>query len=493
MRIGIVPLDSRPATAIFPQRIAAIAGIETLLPPPAMLGMFLQPGDTQALARWLLEVAPDVDALLLAADMLAYGGLVASRSPAQSLTDALASLAILERLHERFPHVPLLVASVIMRISITASDASVVQHYHNLIRYSELHYMVEQDGRDDLRADLAAVAAQIPPTILQNYLAARHRNHTVNRHLVNAWSRGVLAGLILIQEDASSVGPHLIEHEILRSLAAEHGITDLPLYPGADEGVQTLLARQINAHAGLRVDLRYTSDWGAATVAPFEDRPLRATTEQHLAAAGVVVDATAPIVFWTHTPATSEELSAAVATIGALIAAGRHVAVADVAQPNGSDPALMAALRDAGILPHLVAYAGWNTAGNTLGTIIAHVSAWHAANTVGWTPEQRMAQTVFLWERYVDDWGYQSFVRQIAQDAVLARGEDPWQLGAAWERAEADVRERLSAWAQSLWQTGGWAGPPPTLAIRLPWRRMFEVEVTAVLDSAYAAGSSLAE
>ena len=52
--IGILPLDDRPATRIFPERIAAIAGIRALTPPREALGNFRTAGDFEALRSWLL-------------------------------------------------------------------------------------------------------------------------------------------------------------------------------------------------------------------------------------------------------------------------------------------------------------------------------------------------------------------------------------------------------------------------------------------------------
>src|SRR5690625_7129093 len=48
------------------------------------------------------------------------------------------------------------------------------------------------------------------------------------------------------------------------------------------------------------------------------------------------------------------------------------IAIADIAYANGADPVMVPQLLQA-FEPHeLAGYAGWNTAGNTIGTVVAH-------------------------------------------------------------------------------------------------------------------------
>ena len=65
------------------------------------------------------------------------------------------------------------------------------------------------------------------------------------------------------------------------------------------------------------------------------------------------------------------------------------------------------------LLDKLTAYAGWNTSSNTLGTVIAHLSACHAAEQAGiFTCEARAKADEFLFLRYLEDWGYMACVRR---------------------------------------------------------------------------------
>ncbi|MBV9972319.1 MAG: DUF4127 family protein, partial [Candidatus Eremiobacteraeota bacterium] len=89
----LVPIDDRPVTLQLPQMVGAIAGANVLVPPRAMLGRFLSPGDPAGIAQWLQSSATQgADAFVLSTDMLAYGGLIASRAPYTPQTVAISRL-----------------------------------------------------------------------------------------------------------------------------------------------------------------------------------------------------------------------------------------------------------------------------------------------------------------------------------------------------------------------------------------------------------------
>ena len=90
--LALVPLDDRPCNRQFPAQLAAIAGRSVLLPPRDLLGWFTQPGECEAVAAWLAECP--AEGLVVSLDMLCFGGLVSSRTPAVSESDAMARLEV---------------------------------------------------------------------------------------------------------------------------------------------------------------------------------------------------------------------------------------------------------------------------------------------------------------------------------------------------------------------------------------------------------------
>ena len=105
--------------------------------------------------------------------------------------------------------------------------------------------------------------------------------------------------------------------------------------------------------------------------------------------------------------------------------------MADIAYANGSDNALMEALKQRGLLYKLRAYSGWNTPTNSTGFVLGL-----GMLTEKMTPD---AMDELLTTRYIDDWGYQANIR-----AIVAR-----QLGwfrAAGAYSSLDEKKRAAEW-----------------------------------------------
>src|SRR6516162_40989 len=103
--IAFVPIDDRPVTAQLPVMLGRIAGLPVEAPPRELRGHFLDPGHSDALIAWLNHEAakPQTSAFVISTDMLAYGGLTASRVPGPSYADAEFRLREFAHLRARRP------------------------------------------------------------------------------------------------------------------------------------------------------------------------------------------------------------------------------------------------------------------------------------------------------------------------------------------------------------------------------------------------------
>ena len=163
-------------------------------------------------------------------------------------------------------------------------------------------------------------------------------------------------------------------------------------------------------------------------------------------------------------------------------AASFLVALADVAFVNGADLFLGRQLMQTGLAARLLAYAGWNTAGNTLGTVLAHAVLHLLALRHDPTPEQATAHLAFLFRRYLDDYFYQAVERtHLVYEDLPALGLAPTMERLPADKLaaiEARLQARLSATAGELRNRFVQAGLVRDVRISniaLPWQRLFEI------------------
>jgi hypothetical protein len=522
MRVGLLPLDERPANTRDPQLIAAIAGVDLALPPAELLSAFRTPAPADRLGAWLRRTAPQLDALIVSLEMLGYGGLIASRISDEPLATILQRLDVLRQIKAAHPTLPIYGFNVITRVS-NADNAIEEPDYWaeygtRLYRYSQL--LDRQTQGEAVDAELAALLATIPAEHRRDLLGRRLRNHSVNLAALQLLADNVFDLLVLSSDDTSPYGlpsrekrwlsawaahldllpaasaerPAVVQRSssIVQSNNPESAIRNpqLLMYPGADEVGCALLARLINRRAGRRprVEVLYGVSGGAAIVAPFEDGPVHVTVERQITAIdGQIVTSDGDLLLAVNPPvprrsewhpdwAAQEraerlpQLQRFVATIRDRIAAGGRVVVADVAYPNGADPVLSDLLRAEIDLLQLAAYGAWNTAGNTIGTALAQGCA-----TLSPAADPT-AQLRFLLLRLVEDWGYQQGVRQAARAWLRSTtgSDDPTASNRA---ATIDwITHGLRMKLLDLPGFQGW-----TIAnVRLPWGRLFEVDVDLV-------------
>ncbi|HMD61919.1 MAG TPA: DUF4127 family protein [Opitutaceae bacterium] len=541
-RVAVLPMDDRPVNYDYPRYLSRAAGLDLLLPPREWLGNPWRASRHAELAAWLAETAPAADAAVVAIDTLAYGGLIPSRRSPDPTEAVLARLEILRAIKAVRPALPILASSVVMRVCRSDSSEEEKPYWatygSRMFRLSSLEHKArlgdatpaEIDARDSLRAE-------IPGEVYADYRSGRARNHTVNRAMIDWAAEGVFDYLILPQDDTDDYGWNVAEARSLQAQIRARRLGDRAItYPGADEIGCLLLARFACREAGFapRVWPRYSAVTGPFVVTEYEDRPLQELLKAHLAPlGGTVADSPqdADLMLFVNSPAErqangdsqwlvhqgledvrarmppkfhpwleefagTEGFRATVREIQSpgrnpeefvralmeTVASGRPAALADVAYVNASDTVLGDLLRQQTRAAALAAYGGWNTAGNTLGTVLAQAVIRVLALRAGPTPEQRAAHLEFLFLRFLDDDLYQG------RERTRCMVEDLPGLGiaptmerlpeAAGPEVEARVGANLgrsAAGLRDLFVGSGLARDVRVDHIRLPWRRLFEV------------------
>lgn len=483
LRIALVPLDERPVNTGLVRDVAAIAGAELVLPPHGLLPSYRAPGDAEGIGAWLRAEAPSLDAAVVSIDTLVHGGLIPSRTSTDTAAQGLARLETLRDLHRRHPSLKLAAVSVVMRASDSYSAVEEPEYWSHAGR--EVHALggavhLAWSGSGDVPEPPLA------DDIRSDHARRRLRNHVVGLAALGlAWD-GVLDPLIITADDTATWSSGSAEQRILDYWQRLRGGPGVLIYPGADETGAVLLARVLLAGTGEspRVLVLPGDPEGLELVPAYENVPLRESIARQLAAVGAVeaqTTADADLVVVVHTPDPGRadhfggdpvpDLDAVAATLRALdvaAASGLPVALADLRYGNGADIALVDALSAVGALDRLEAFAGWNTAGNALGSLLALAVAATAGRRRGTLDDA--ARRRALRRRLADDAAYQARVRRsVARDIFGGRIEPAGEATVA--RAEAAITAALARELETL-------APGEAIArVTLPWRRSFEIDV----------------
>ena len=500
----LVPLDDRPANRLFVQQLARVGHPQQSLEvaPRHLLGRLLEPGDCEGVARWTLDRAKAGDTVVVCADMWLYGGLVASRAAATDENQVDARLASLRKLAER--GVKLQVIATIPRLSLRTSDAE-APHERTLANWA---------AKADLPTAEAMLAAPdsapfpqgVPSELVQEYLRVRARNvHTLLK-LVDMASEGVFESLVLGQDDSNKTGIHVEEQQRLRDRIDNSPI--ITLISGIDELSMNVVAGQLAKRAGHSPTVRviYSDPEAAEKIPPLESITLHEMVREHLVLSGAreLDSDEADVDLYVYAPyekpyalpgeEKKPQSEAFVETVQEAMGRKRLVAVADLSLVNRMDPFLaQAVLRDIS-LPELEGFASWNTPANAVGTVIAQLVCHRLAETSPqWKWDHRLesekTHQAFLLARMIDDYGYQTIVRDAIkpQTEGLSAQADP--LLNEFGPVGVDIRLRLVQWARDTFasnyqgrticllpQYKQVAFRDAKLEVVLPWPRIFEVE-----------------
>lgn len=458
----LVPLDDRPVCLDFVVELAKAAGLDVRTPDRTILGGRDRPADVDAVWGWLEgAVSSDGIATLIAsAEMLCFGGLAASRTSTFSFTDVAPRL---ERLRNLAGRVPIYLSALIpgTPVQATAENAG---HWHT---------------RD-------AAARQ----------AHRERHLRINETLITM--AGTLRYLLIGQDDTAPGSAGEAERRQLQTVADDAGAGNVLLTSGADELNARLLARVLADRTALPPAVRviYTYPEAASATPLYEATPLRQTVEEHIESVGAhrAVEAV-DVLLWVHNfegmqqreardqhaggairPDEVRRTSDVLREMREAVAAEQVVALADVRFANGADDVLVRALLEEPRFAGIVAYAGWNTCSNTLGSALAQaVVAWHL-RLFSMPGSDRIYRPVFL-GRILDDWGYQAVVRPRLGARMAARGRNSAELGDLEGEWATGALEGLRADALPPLQASFRYHPVALRGVTFPWHRLFELRL----------------
>ena len=240
MNIGFIPIDNRPVCYTLAQQITAMDNnIKLYIPPREFLGDLKKYADVEKIFEWI-ENLPELDALILSLDTVAYGGLISSRRCEDSFEEIKSRIFKLKEILST-KNAKIFAFSSIMRISNNNYNEEEKEYWARWgKRIFDYSYQTHKLGCE------SCIAQVVPSEILDDYLATRKRNFEINKIYLEWQKEGFFDTLIFSKDDCAEYGFNVQEARVLEELG---GFTKT----GADEIPLTLLARAITRSKNIKI------------------------------------------------------------------------------------------------------------------------------------------------------------------------------------------------------------------------------------------------
>ncbi|MBP2625660.1 MAG: hypothetical protein H6Q68_371 [Firmicutes bacterium] len=513
LTVILLPLDSRPPCTQFVERLAHIAGIKLLMPQPELLDDYKTPANKEALRIWLRQTSKQADAAIISTDMLIHGSLVASRLSSGTVNDTNDVLKLLTTVHQENPNFKMYVFSIIPRLLIADSQENAI-YQKNMLKYSILKDQIYTfENIEDIKK-LTALEEQIPVHIMNHYTAMYEQNTKLNGALMDMVEQGILSSLIIGQDDGQPFGmPNInkqkLQHQLLQKpvLANKVFITR-----GTDEVALTLLSHIVTSLSNYQphIFVVYSTNEGAQITMPYMPNTVATTVEEKIRiAGGLQVDNAeqADFILYIHVGSKKNKsiYKPAAEQLKTLLNQGYKVALVDLTENFQLDETLLPVLLAQNVdLPKLIAYAGWNTTSNSIGTAITQACIFsNALTTQADTPGLvglYQDNLEFLTARFLDDLYYQKEVNPYINKQLQRVHIDPYNLGSHYYQTNYKIQKLMFSKARWLLSEALYNRPviietnqgPQKIIItdlniktNLPWQRTFEIWLKPKLSLAF--------
>ncbi|MCR5834766.1 MAG: DUF4127 family protein [Selenomonadaceae bacterium] len=491
-KILYVPIDSRPCNLYQVLQVTSKLDYEVLTPPIELLGSRVNRGDVEGIWKWVRENAPLADYAVLSTDSLLYGSLVASRVHTLEASTIMERARRFKTLHEDFPYLTIYAIGTIMRtphynfkgeVPYYETHGEKIFQYTALIDKEEMGLLTSEDKRKYKKLE-----AEIPSEYLDDWFKRRARNSDANELFIEYTRAGVFDYFLLGCDDSAKFSQTHRESRRLTELGSDMGKTVTQVTSGADELGMLMIARAINidTHSRPFISVAYNEGEGGKTFPAYCNEPINISVDAAIIAAGgmkIPAHERADLVLAVNTRYNGKTFEAAHANrnhnkfrrdlkpfmkmVNNFMDKGYPVAIADIAFSNGADNALMTQLKRNDLQYKIRAYGGWNTATNSSGFLIG------AGMLTPLMNDKDVAE--LLTTRYLDDWIYQSNVRQEMQSAIWAIGGNPQEIGDKINQVNEILSDKMKDFAaQNLNVPSRWR--MENFKTYLPWQRLFECD-----------------
>lgn len=476
MKIALVPIDNRPVCYNLPMDIASIDdSLELFLPEKRLLGGLYSQANVDGILHWLEKLVhheQEIDAIVISLDTIAYGGLIASRRCKCTFEEINSRLEKLKKILEKSKKV--YAFSSIMRISNNNVNEEEKEYWNKYgTQIFEYSYNFHKEGND---------FSEVPPEILNDYLATRRRNFKINQSYIEWLKQGIVNTLVFSKDDCAEFGLNVLESDILETMIkktftnsenAGFGENAGFVKTGADEIPLTLFARAVcdynNAHP--KISAKFLAPEHKNLISKYEDISIEKSVKAQIELGGGQYsnpDEEDIVLIVNNFEETQGEIVMGVKTApfsGQFSLPKKPYMIADVRFANGADNLFVEKLFKKPIdYDIFYGFSAWNTSANTLGSLIcAGIVRFYA---------QKYDQNEFKklqMVRFLDDWAYQANVRQALKGKPLK--------GNAWREPRPDVRKLQKLMQAFEKKLSKLLRINVKIKYKFPWKRFFEIGI----------------
>lgn len=415
----LLPLDSRPACTKFIADLGKIANIKVIMPPNELLDNYKMTAKTNDLRLWLSENIQNADAAIVSIDMLIHGSLLASRHSTGTDNDTNETLQLLKSIHTKYPKMPIYAFNILPRLWL--ADSKENSKYQKLIlEYSKLKDQVYTfENPKDIKK-LNDLESKIPPQLLIEYQNLYQENVELNKKLIQLTEQGIFEKLVIGQDDGQIFGiPNISKKQLLHYLNNQQLTSDhVIITRGTDEVALTLLgdiANKIN-HYHPKINVQYSDSNAASIVMPYMPSSVATTVKEKVEMIGGNLvnnpdDADFILFVYIGTEKNKDNQFNVNKQLQSLLKKNYKVALVDLSEHFSYKETIFPTLLKNDVpINQFIAYAGWNTTSNSIGTAVTQATIFTARLTSATESNDILAlyknNLTFLISRYLEDWYY---------------------------------------------------------------------------------------
>lgn len=477
IRIGLVPLDSRPCNTTWLEKLSENANCDLKMYPQNKCGTLYKKSYFADIKQWINENVNELDYLILSSDSLCFGGLIQARKALIDLNKVLVDLEFLRDIKNKNKDLKIFVFDTMMRTSITAYNEETAKYWSLINKYSSLVGKYYFFNNEEDKKELEEVEKQIPDHLIITYLNARKNKFSINEYFLSLLNDKVIDYMLLLQEDSMPYGIQKIEQEKLNKFIKEKDLFDrISFTNGTDEGACVLFARALNS-IKKKVYVHLMNDDVINKSHLFEDRPFKDNLYKMLDSANFEVTSDKDnndfilSIYGEKTnkdldllkrtpiyPNKNKEYERYISELNNFIDSKKNVCFVDLLFPNGGSIDILKDIH----YKDLKAYLAWNTSSNSLGSSLGVMASYLNG-------KNEILNKKFLYERIVDDCIYQGIVRQEVNEVLVKEKINIYSLDNEYERVLYLVNEKMQKYLYLV--------DNKRYRIILPWKRMFEIDL----------------